>query len=192
MRSRMSDGEAHKASAVITVWLRPERSARQERTSSAVAALGRMRRPHAPTVSAASTSAFDPSASDTLRAFKHASRRASMRGVSPLCGVSSISAGRTSSGATPAWAKSESRRGLSLASTRRGVDLFEAIGDAPFAEVIGRHLHEHLVARQYADAVLAHLARCMCDDLVPILKLHAKGGIGQKFADRARKFQKFF
>src|ERR1051326_9605484 len=87
----------------------------------------------------------------------------------------------------PAWASNASRRGLALASSRlRDTSLFEAIGDAPLGEIVGRHFHQHLVARQHADTVLAHLARGVGDDLMPVLELYPESGVGQQFADRAR------
>jgi len=61
----------------------------------------------------------------------------------------------------------------------RADESFEAIGDTAFREVIRRHLHHDLVARQHADAVLAHLAGRMGDDLVPVLQLHAKVALGR-------------
>jgi hypothetical protein len=84
------------------------------------------------------------------------------------------------------------RLGLSLASTSASrLELFEAIGDAPFGEIIGRHFHENLVSGKHADAVLAHFAGGMGDDLVSIFELYAEGCIGQQLADGTRKFEKF-
>src|SRR4051812_14801002 len=152
-----------------------------------------MRRPQATTVSAASIRAGSPChLSAAARAFASARRSAWTRGTSPLRTVSSKCVGRTASGTIPACTSNALRRGLSLASTSASGGLFEAIGDAPFGKVIGRHFHENLVACEDADAVLAHLAGGMGDDLVSIFKFHAKGGIGQQFADRAGKFKKLF
>ena len=86
------------------------------------------------------------------------------------------------SGMMPACARSARRRGLSLARTSSG--LAEAIGDATFGQVIGRHLDHHLVAGQHADAVLAHLAGGMGDNHVAIGAAHAEGRVGQQFARR--------
>ena len=98
----------------------------------------------------------------------------------------------------PIWRSRSSRRGtcagqhqaLRRRSARRA--LAEAVGDAALGQVVGRHLHQHLVAGQHADAVLAHLAGGVGDDLVVVFELHAERRVGQQFADRARKFQKFF
>src|SRR5271169_5923154 len=123
-------------------------------------------------------------------ALLRASRVAQARGSSPRFGVSSISAGRKASGSIPAWLISASRRGEPEASTnfRRPITAarsfrqkgpttisLEAIGDATFGQVVGRHLHQHLVAGEHADAVLAHAARRVGDDLVLILELNAEG-----------------
>src|SRR6185312_1734868 len=162
------------------------------RTSASLSALGRMRRPQATTVSAASTNASVRSAA-TLRAFAAARRSAWTRGNSFLSGDSSMAAARISAGTTPAWASSPLRRGLSLASTRSGRSgLFEAIGNASLGEVIGRHLDHHLVAGQHADAVLAHLAGGMGNDLVAVLQHHTTRRVGQKLAHGALEFEQFF
>src|SRR5215469_3349679 len=90
----------------------------------------------------------------------------------------------------PACARSDKRRGLSLASTSSG--LAEAIGDAPLGEIIRRHLDHDLVTGQHADAVLAHLAGGMGDDFMAVLQKNPEGGVGQEFADRTLEFQQFF
>src|SRR5271155_1768549 len=90
----------------------------------------------------------------------------------------------------PACASSARRRGLSLARTRPGSA--EAIGNAPFGEVIGSHFDHHLIAREHADAVLAHLARGVGDDLMAVLQEDPEGGVWQQFADCAFEFQQFF
>src|ERR1700744_3763039 len=149
-----------------------------------------MRRPQATTVSAARTSVSF--GAEKARAFSDARRSAYSRGSSALRGVSSIAAGTTASGTIPACASSARRRGLSLASTKRGAGLFEAIGDASFGKVIRSHLHHDLVAGQHADAVLAHLARGVGDDLMSVGQHDAKRRVGQQFADRAFKLKQFF
>src|SRR6478752_1726341 len=152
-----------------------------------------MRRPQATTVSAARMTAGSPChCPAAVRAFASARRIAWTRGPSRLRTDSSTCVGRTASGTIPACARSALRRGLSLASTSASRDLFEAIGDAPLGKVIRRHFHENLVACEDANAVLAHLASGMGNDLVSVFKFHAKGGIGQQFADGARKFEKLF
>src|ERR1700749_2802797 len=105
--------------------------------------------------------------------------------------VSSMSAGAIASGTMPAWASSCLRRGLSLASTS-ATGLLEAIGDASLGEVIRSHLHHDLVSGQHADAVLAHLAGGVRDDLVAVLEQNAEMRIGQALADRTLKFQQVF
>src|SRR6185437_16694376 len=49
----------------------------------------------------------------------------------------------------------------------------EAIGDATLGKVVGRELDEHFVAGQHADAVLAHLAGRVAEDLMTVLELDA-------------------
>src|ERR1700730_5120134 len=140
-------------------------------------------------------------------ALLRASRVAQARGSSPRFGVSSISAGRSASGSMPAWLISVSRRGEPEASTNFGRPItaahsfrqkdpatisLEAIGDATFAEVVGRHFHQHFVAGEHADTVLAHAAGGVGDDLVLVLKLDAEGGIRQQFRHHTGKFQQLF
>src|SRR6185312_9997761 len=179
--------------AVKTRWLRPERRRRHWLASSIVSALGRMRRPTATTVSAASTSALAPipaaaAFSRAASALAAARRTARRRGSSPFSGVSSRCAGIKCSGSMPIWLSSASRRGEAEARISSGrlamqeapADLFarpsapllEAVGDAALGEVVGRHLAEHLVAGEHADTVLAHAAGGMRDDLVLVLQLH--------------------
>ena len=83
------------------------------------------------------------------------------RGCSPFRGVSSMDAGRRASGSMPICSRSERRREEALASTRsfcvldrtaeeprsssgfegrRATILLEAISDASFGKIIGRHL----------------------------------------------------
>src|SRR5579863_671042 len=155
-----------------------------------------MRRPIATTVSAARMKAGLPfHSASTLRAFSAASLTAWGRGNSAFLTLSSIVAGTMASGTMPAWANSARRRGLSLASTSSATDprLAEAISDAALSQIIGRHLDHHLVARQDADAVLAHLAGGVCDDDVIIGdQLHAEGRVGQKLFDNALELQQLF
>src|SRR5208282_4710153 len=151
-----------------------------------------------------------------------ASLVAQARGNSPRFGVSSMSAGRSASGSMPAWLTSASRRGEPEASTNLArpitAGLFvgaatrpsprqapsganrnfccsrslEAIRDATLGEVVGRHLHQHLVAGEHADTVLAHAARGVGDDFVLILELDAEGGVREQLRDDTGKFQEFF
>src|SRR5271165_2490394 len=172
-----------------------------------------MRRPTATTVSAARvrqgerSGALAASAADAS-AFSAASLWTRRRGVSPRRGVSSIADGRTESGSTPIWASRARRRGEPDASTSRGrltgadndrppqragapVSL-EAVGDAALGQIIGRHLDQDLVAGEYADSILAHLAGGMRDDLVVVFQFDAKGRVGEQFDYETRKFEQFF
>ena len=53
---------------------------------------------------------------------------------------------------------------------RRAAALEVAEGDAALAQVVGRELERHLVAGQNADVVLAHLARGVGNQLVPVVQ----------------------
>src|SRR5579862_5690804 len=140
-------------------------------------------------------------------ALLRASRVAQARGSSPRFGVSSISAGRNASGSMPAWLINASRRGEPEASTNLGRPItaahscrqegrarisLEAIGDTTFGQVVWRHLHQHLVAGEYADTVFAHAARRVSDDFVLVLELDAEGGVRQQLRHHTGKFQQFF
>src|ERR1700744_6496288 len=171
-----------------------------------------MRRPTATTVSA--DKMYDPASSSSPRpissaasALARASRLAQARGSSPRFGVSSMSAGRSASGSMPAWLISGSRRGEPEASTNFGRPItaapsflqkdpatisLEAIGDTTFGQIVGRHFHQHLVAGEHSDTVLAHAARGVGDDLVLVLELDAEGGIRQQFRHHTGKFQQLF
>src|SRR6185437_5598449 len=187
-----------------TRWRRPESSARQRRAVAASSALGRMRRPQATTVSAPSTKA--PGWRRAMaRALAAARRRACCAGSSFFSGVSSSAAASTRSGASATWRSSARRRGDAEARTRRwgaatgicGGDmprprLLEAEGDTAFGEVVGRHLDIDLVAGKDANAVLAHLARGMCEHLVVVVELDAKHRVRQQLRDRAGEFYEIF
>src|ERR1700733_8972130 len=140
-------------------------------------------------------------------ALLRASRVAQARGNSPRFGVSSMSAGRNASGSMPAWLMSTSRRGEPEASTNFGrpitamrsrgqtnavVRSLEAVGDATLAQVVGRHLDQHLVAGKDADAVLAHAAGGVGDDLMLVLELDAEGGVREQLRHDTGKLQHFF
>src|SRR5687768_6401327 len=55
-----------------------------------------------------------------------------------------------------------------------GLTQRSAEGDAALVQIVRRNGHRHGVARQNTNEVLAHLARDVRDDLVPIIKLDAK------------------
>src|SRR5690606_17449677 len=70
--------------------------------------------------------------------------------------------------------------------------LLEAVSNAALGQVVRRHLDQNLVAGQHADAILAHAASGVSDDLVIVLELDPERGIGQQFGDHTRKFKDFF
>jgi hypothetical protein len=74
----------------------------------------------------------------------------------------------------------------------KGAASAEAIGDTTLGQVVRGHLDHDLVAGQHADAVLAHLARGVGDDLMAVGQQYPECGVGQQLADRAFKFQQFF
>src|SRR3974390_3192626 len=69
---------------------------------------------------------------------------------------------------------------------------FEPVRDPAFGEIVRCHLDQHLVAGEYADAVLAHATGGVGDDLVLVLELDAKSGVRQQFRDDTGKFQQLF
>src|SRR5262245_65203387 len=71
-------------------------------------------------------------------------------------------------------------------------ELLEPISNAALAEIVGRHLDQHLVAGEHADSVLAHAARRMGDDLVFVFELDAEGRVRQQLRHDTGKFQKLF
>src|SRR5688500_1240189 len=160
------------------------------RSVASSSAFGKIRRPTATTVSAASTSAPGSFAA-TASAFSRAKRSAWTRGSSPLGTLSSTSAGITASGTTPMRARRSRRRGLAEASTRR-IALLEAISDAALGQVVRGQFDQHFVAGQHADAVLAHLARGVAEDFVAILQLDAEHRIGQQLDHPSAHLEKFF
>src|SRR6185312_4701712 len=138
-------------------------------------------------------------------ALARASRTAQARGSSPRFGVSSMSAGRSASGSMPAWLTSDSRRGEPEARTNLGRPImcadqsfepanhlnrqsFESVSDPTLGQIVRRHLHQHLVAGEHTDTVLAHAAGGVGDNLVLVLELDAKGGVGQELRHDTRKF----
>lgn len=70
--------------------------------------------------------------------------------------------------------------------------LFEAIVDPSFGQIVWCHLDLYLVASQNADAVFAHLACRMCDDLMAVFQLDPKRRIGQEFLHDTGKFERIF
>src|SRR3954466_6727921 len=187
------------ATPVSTRCLRPESSFMQARSVSSSSTLGRIRRPTATTVSAASTSASGSFAA-TAWAFSRASRSACSRGSSPLGTLLSTSAGTIALGVTPMRASRSRRRGLAEArisrilwvSGRSCASGHEAIRDPPLGQVVRRELDQHFIAGQDADAVLAHLAGGVAEYLMAILEAHAEHRIGQQLNHRAAHLEQFF
>ena len=70
--------------------------------------------------------------------------------------------------------------------------LLEAIVDPTLGQIIGGHLDLNAVAGQNTDAVLAHLACRMCDDLMAVFQLDPKRRIGQEFLHDTGKFERIF
>src|SRR6056297_3573423 len=99
-----------------------------------------------------------------------------------------------SSATTPICASRCLRRGLPDPRMKRMKirRLLEAVVDPTLGQIVGGHLNLHLVACQNADAVLAHLACRMCDDLMAVLKLDPECRIRQEFLDDTGKFERVF
>ena len=70
--------------------------------------------------------------------------------------------------------------------------LLEAVGDTTLGQIVGRHLDQNLVAGQHANAVLAHAAGGVSDDLVFVLELDAESGVGEQLSDDTGEFEQFF
>ena len=66
------------------------------------------------------------------------------------------------------------------------------IDDPAAAEVVGRHLDTHAVARQDADAVGAHLAGHVRQDLVAVVQLHPEHGVRERLDNLPLKLDLFF
>jgi len=67
-----------------------------------------------------------------------------------------------------------------------------AVDDAAFGQIVGGHLHLHLVAGEDADVVLAHLAGDVCRDHVAVLQLHPEHGVGEGLLHHAFHFDYIF
>jgi hypothetical protein len=64
--------------------------------------------------------------------------------------------------------------------------------DPSLAQVIRRDLQRHLVAGDDADVVLAHLARGVGDEIVPVVQANAVAGVGKYVCHDAVHFEHFF
>src|ERR671919_414682 len=181
------------ATPVYTRCRRPDSRRRQRSAASTSSALPRMRRPHATTVSAARTYAPPASGRAAMSlALASAMRKTYARGSSRAKGVSSTSGTAVRSGITPTWRSRARRRGDDEARIRgaspgtRYLDpLLEAVGDPTAGQIIRRHFHRDAIARQDANAILAHAPGGMGENLMLVLKLHAKHGVGQHFGHGA-------
>ena len=63
--------------------------------------------------------------------------------------------------------------------------LLEAERYPALGQIIGSHFDIHPVTGENADAVFAHLAACVRQNLVIIVQLHTKHCIRQQFGNRA-------
>src|SRR3546814_13543090 len=87
-----------------------------------------------------------------------------------------------------------SRRGLAEARTSRmarASTLLETIGNPTLGQIIWGELDEHFVADEDADAVLAHLAGGVAEDLMLVFQFHAEHGLGHQLDDLPAHSQKF-
>src|SRR3546814_10090396 len=75
-------------------------------------------------------------------------------------------------------------RSARTAAMTRPDGLFVAEGDAALGQVIGRHLDVHAVAREDANAVLAHLAGGMRQHFMVVVQLHAEHRVGDRKSTR--------
>ena len=64
--------------------------------------------------------------------------------------------------------------------------------DAPFREIVGRHLNGHLIAGENSDAVLLHAASGVGNHLVPIVQLYASASVGQYLDHNAFELEHLF
>lgn len=70
--------------------------------------------------------------------------------------------------------------------------LFVPVGNAAFADVVGRYLYFDLVARKDPDVVHPYLSRYMRKHLKPVFKLYLELGIGERIHDHAFNLDCFF
>src|SRR5437867_741731 len=66
--------------------------------------------------------------------------------------------------------------------------LLVAVDDAAARQIVRRKLDRHLVSRENANKILAHLAGDVRQDLVLVLQLDAEHGVGQRLDDRGHDF----
>ena len=64
--------------------------------------------------------------------------------------------------------------------------------DPTLGKIVRRHLDVHAVTDDGADAKLAHLSRCIGDDLVLIVEEDGEAAIGEDLLDKPFHGQQFF
>src|SRR5262249_29182230 len=84
-------------------------------------------------------------------------------------------------------------RGTALTGSGQGsARVLVAEIDAPFVEIIGRHLDGDLIPSQDADAVLLHAPRGIGDHLMPVVELDPAARIRKHLGDDAFELQHLF
>src|SRR5215510_7650510 len=81
---------------------------------------------------------------------------------------------------------------LTDARTFTMAPLLVPINDPAPRQVVGRQLHEDLVARKDADEVLPHLSRDVRQHLMLVLQLHFEHRVGQRLHDRRHDLDGLF
>src|SRR5690554_1187227 len=125
-------------------------------------------------------------------------RRRGRDGNSWQAGGSVPGAGRAGSGATTrgprdgAGLSATPLRGAAVAGRAGAGAVLVAEADAPLGKVVGRELHRDLVAGEYPDTVLLHLARDVGIDLDPIVEDDAKARVRQHLRYRSFHLDQFF
>jgi hypothetical protein len=66
------------------------------------------------------------------------------------------------------------------------------VDDPAAFEVVGRDLDAHAVAREDADAVAAHLAGHVAEDLVTVVELHPEHRVRERLDDLPLELNLFF
>lgn len=70
--------------------------------------------------------------------------------------------------------------------------LAQAPGDAPFVQVVGRHLHLYAVSGGEPDELFAHLATDSGEDEMFVIEFHPEHGTGKNSVDAAFHFNVLF
>src|SRR5712691_4843579 len=69
---------------------------------------------------------------------------------------------------------------------------FEPVGNTTLGQIVRRHLDQHFIAGKNADAVLAHAAGGMGDDLMFVFELDPEGGVRKQLRHDTRELQELF